>query len=75
MFHTRGAELVWLAAHHDGTPSVRECAVPATRVEDGVPMYALDKHTRLGREAIRKGREEAPFGWVIPGDQRDPGTA
>jgi hypothetical protein len=27
--------------------------VPPSKVIDGVPMYALDKHTRLGREAIR----------------------
>ena len=30
---------------------------------------------RLGREAIQKGRTEAPYGWVVPLDRRDPGTA
>ena len=30
---------------------------------------------QLGLEAIRKGREEPPFGWVVPVDQRDPGSA
>jgi hypothetical protein len=29
----------------------------------------------IGRDAIRKGREEPPFAWVVPTDQRDPGTA
>ena len=30
---------------------------------------------RLGLEAIRKGRTEPPYGWVVPIDQRDPSTA
>ena len=30
---------------------------------------------RLGREAIEEGRTGAPYGWVVPIDQRDPGTA
>ena len=29
----------------------------------------------MGRDAIRKGRDEPPFAWVVPRDQRDPGTA
>jgi hypothetical protein len=29
----------------------------------------------LGRDAIRKGREEPPFGWVVPADQHDIGSA
>jgi len=32
-------------------------------------------YLKLGREAIRKGREEPPFAWVVPVVQRDPGTA
>lgn len=28
---------------------------------------------RMGRDAIRQGREEAPYAYVVPADQRDPG--
>ena len=42
--------LVWLAADQG---VATELEVPRSLVLDGVPMYALDKHTRTGREAIR----------------------
>jgi hypothetical protein len=29
----------------------------------------------LARDAIRDGRAKPPYGWVIPADQRDPGSA
>jgi hypothetical protein len=29
----------------------------------------------MGREAIEQGRSNPPFAWVVPADQRDPGTA
>ena len=29
----------------------------------------------MARDAIRKGENEPPFAWVVPRDQRDPGTA
>ena len=29
----------------------------------------------MGRDAIKKGRDEPPFAWIVPLDQRDPGTA
>ncbi|THD62551.1 MAG: hypothetical protein E7813_20505 [Bradyrhizobium sp.] len=45
--------LIWLVAHDGQTPAVVEAAVPGTLVLDDVPMYAHDKHTRLGQEAIR----------------------
>ncbi len=32
-------------------------------------------YARLGAEAIEKGRSEPPFGWIVPTDGRDPGTA
>jgi Zinc carboxypeptidase len=32
-------------------------------------------YLRLGLEAVQKGRAEPPYGWVVPIDQRDPGTA
>jgi len=44
--------LIWLAANNGGSPTITQSEVPVTKVVDGVPMYALDKHTRLGREAI-----------------------
>jgi hypothetical protein len=46
--------LIWLAAYRHSNPTITKSEVPATKVVDGVPMYALDKHTRLGREAIRR---------------------
>jgi hypothetical protein len=45
--------LIWLMAHDAQTPTVVEAAVPGTIVLDGVSMCALDKHTRVGQEAIR----------------------
>jgi MgsA AAA+ ATPase C terminal len=45
--------LIWLAASDDQAPIVVASAVPGTAVFDGIPMYALDKHTRIGQEAIR----------------------
>ena len=46
--------LVWLAAHEAQEPTTVHLDVPRSSVVDGVPMYALDKHTRTGREAIRE---------------------
>ena len=45
--------LIWLAAYDGQTPTVVEAAVPSSSVLDGIRMYALDKHTRVGQEAIR----------------------
>jgi hypothetical protein len=44
--------LIWLAANTGQAPSVRDCPVPTSPVVGDVPLYALDMHTRLGREAI-----------------------
>jgi len=43
--------LIWLAARQS-EKRVCDCAVPPLVKADDVPLYALDKHTRLGREAI-----------------------
>jgi hypothetical protein len=43
--------LIWLAARNSEN-RVCDCAVPPLVKADDVPLYALDKHTRLGREAI-----------------------
>ena len=45
--------LIWLVAHDGQTPTIVEAAVPGTIVLDGISACALDKHTRLGLEAIR----------------------
>jgi hypothetical protein len=50
--------LVWPAANRDSYPTIIESAVPVAKIVDGVPMYSLDKHTRLGREAIRRFASE-----------------
>ena len=50
--------LVWLAATRHGHPTITKSKVPVAKIVDGVPMYALDKHTRLGREAIRRFASE-----------------
>jgi hypothetical protein len=50
--------LAWLAAYRRSPPAITESEVPVAKIVDGVPMYALDKHTRLGREAIRRFASE-----------------
>ena len=51
--------LLWLAAAGGETEFVNSRPAPSGLV-DGVPLYALDKHTRLGRQAIgRFARESA----------------
>jgi hypothetical protein len=42
--------LIWLGA---GQLDATETDVPRSFAVDGLPVYALDKHTRAGREAIR----------------------
>jgi hypothetical protein len=43
--------LIWLAAQKSEN-RIGDCAVPPLVKAEDVPLYALDKHTRLGREAI-----------------------
>jgi hypothetical protein len=43
--------LIWLAARHSEN-QVCDSAIPPLVKAADVPLYALDKHTRLGREAI-----------------------
>ena len=45
--------LIWLAANDAQIPKVSDAAVPWSPILDEIPMYALDKHTRVGQEAIR----------------------
>jgi hypothetical protein len=51
--------LLWLAAAGSETELVDAPLAPSSLIS-GVPLYALDKHTRLGRQAIaRFARENA----------------
>lgn len=45
--------LLWLAAGREGTWGERAGPLPAEALYEGLPLYALDKHTRTGRQAIR----------------------
>src|SRR5208282_1371587 len=40
--------LIWLAAKKSQDVKVRNCPVPPLTISGGVPLYALDEHTRLG---------------------------
>jgi hypothetical protein len=52
--------LIWLADQKSRQASVRDTEIPPLVVAGDVPLYALDEHTRLGREAIgRFARENA----------------
>jgi hypothetical protein len=44
--------LIWLAAKVSREVRVCDCPVPPMESAGNVPLYALDEHTRLGREAI-----------------------
>ncbi len=41
--------LVWLEVQRSGLPKVEDTIVPSSA---GIPLYALDEHTRLGKRAI-----------------------
>lgn len=46
--------LIWLAANSDNARVVSACGLPESRSSTGIPLYAFDKHTRLGKHAIRE---------------------
>jgi hypothetical protein len=46
--------LLWIAASGTADARVVECPVPASPMIGGVPMYALDKHTAIGKAAIHR---------------------
>ena len=54
------APLLWLAASQDPARSIVDCAVPDTPAIDGVPLYAFDKHTAIGKAAIHRLARESP---------------
>jgi hypothetical protein len=66
--------LIWLSARNSEN-QVCDCAVPPLVKTADVPLYALDKHTRLGREAIWRFACEndsvrACLGRFVPASQR-----
>lgn len=50
--------LLWLALRSGRLKTVVANAVPETKVVCGVPLYAFDKHTRLGKLAIQRFARE-----------------
>lgn len=44
--------LIWRTANESEDVTVRDCPIPALAKIGDVPLYALDEHTRLGRQAI-----------------------
>ena len=44
--------LVWLEVRRTGLTAVGDVFVPSSGLVAGIPLYALDEHTRLGKRAI-----------------------
>jgi hypothetical protein len=45
---------IWHEASRGTSPDTKNTGVPPTQTIDAVPMYTFDKHTRIGKAAIRK---------------------
>ena len=59
--------LLWLAARDDRDHAIIDSTVPPSPVVEGVPLCALDMHTRRGRTAIQRfARENVDVsgGWL-----------
>jgi hypothetical protein len=50
--------LVWLEVQRGGPVAFRDQPVPASAIVAGVPLYALDEHTRQGKRAINTLAQE-----------------
>jgi hypothetical protein len=50
--------LLWLLVNNGQVLSIQDCQVPTSPVVRDIPLYALDMHTRLGGEAIRRLTKE-----------------
>lgn len=50
--------LIWQAAYGGEVPAVVNEPVPAALTANGVPLYALDLHTRLGKQALQRFARE-----------------
>lgn len=50
--------MVWLEVERSGPTGTRDRPIPASAIVAGVPLYALDEHTRLGKRAINTLAQE-----------------
>lgn len=50
--------LIWHEAFKEEHPAIRDCPVPSSPVVRGVPLYALDMHTAVGKAAIHQFARE-----------------
>lgn len=48
------APLIWLVAAEGPEPTIVDCSVPSAPIIAGVPLYAFDKHTAIGKTAIHR---------------------
>ncbi len=56
------APLIWLEVRRGGPAGLRSDPIPQSRKVAGIPLYAFDKHTRVGKRAIeRLIGENKPF--------------
>jgi hypothetical protein len=52
--------LVWLDVQRTGPAAIADACIPPSGVVDGIPLYALDEHTRLGKRAINTLAQQSP---------------
>jgi hypothetical protein len=52
--------LVWLDVQRSGLTKVEDAIVPPSGLVAGIPLYALDEHTRLGKRAINTLAQQSP---------------
>ena len=50
--------LIWLEAFREAHPPIIDCPLPASPIIRGVPLYALDMHTAIGKSAIHQFARE-----------------
>jgi hypothetical protein len=52
--------LVWLEVQRRGLSNVIDASVPSSALVAGIPLYALDEHTRLGKRGINTLAQQSP---------------
>ena len=52
--------LVWLEVQRSGPTVAGDAFVPPSGLVAGIPLYALDEHTRLGKRAINTLAQQSP---------------
>jgi hypothetical protein len=52
--------LVWLEVQCSGPITIADACVPPSDLIAGIPLYALDEHTRLGKRAINTLAQQSP---------------